>query len=93
MSITILIETYWNVNCATKYNEETDEADINRDILECKLIVCSLCFTVSLILIETYWNVNLSGTAKNTSLERILIETYWNVNEQGFLKERPSLEY
>ena len=35
----VLIETYWNVNEDVKKELEEQEAGINRNILECKLII------------------------------------------------------
>ena len=88
-----IIETYWNVNCCQVGISIRDLDRNNRNILECKFIICPLCFTVSLEIIETYWNVNDDLSDASISHLGEIIETYWNVNLLiGFLRIQSALE-
>ena len=55
----ILIETYWNVNYIAYEIISIFKNNINRDILECKLVHHPCFLSIDCILIETYWNVNI----------------------------------
>ena len=77
--LTVLIETYWNVN---NISEETmvGTISINRNILECKCIIRYRFDVMKKVLIETYWNVNINAYNLIWNEWFVLIETYWNVN-------------
>ena len=75
----VLIETYWNVNFLTA-SEGVITNGINRNILECKSVLCVKVILCFIVLIETYWNVNSVNTDIQFRLMVVLIETYWNVN-------------
>ena len=60
-SLIVLIETYWNVNPDWVEKSDCGVESLNRNILECKLLITPPIATVCGVLIETYWNVNLSA--------------------------------
>ena len=60
-AISVLIETYWNVNLIGALGG-LNYRRINRNILECKFKTYIKFLNVSAVLIETYWNVNVSRT-------------------------------
>ena len=56
--IPVLIETYWNVKMKSK-GKDRQVFRINRNILECKVILSNNRFGAARVLIETYWNVKV----------------------------------
>ena len=57
--MSVLIETYWNVNTGGKGSRCGTAVGINRNILECKSLLDSQRpHQENRVLIETYWNVN-----------------------------------
>ena len=59
--ITVLIETLWNVNVIAYDNVVGSCCRINRNIVECKLLIHLVCYSHIIVLIETLWNVNESN--------------------------------
>ena len=58
-SITVLIETYWNVKMHCPHGMR-NVSSINRNILECKVLRLRQSRRKIVVLIETYWNVKKS---------------------------------
>ena len=70
----------WNVKVTTFLNTATCEPCINRNIVECKVLIGLLYSSISeYVLIETLWNVKLSVVSPATESVPVLIETLWNV--------------
>ena len=80
MDVSVLIETYWNVNLQKQIEEISKKQSINRNILECKCKIVDNIARNKQVLIETYWNVNSLNRNPLSTLPIVLIETYWNVN-------------
>ena len=56
-SISVLIETLWNVKLNTLTTVFLADVSINRNIVECKVEMSFLPITFKRVLIETLWNV------------------------------------
>ena len=78
----IRIEPQWNVNENWGKNENMEEMNQNRTIVECKYKKGAELYKKSAIRIEPQWNVNtfMSVTSSNTA--QIRIEPQWNVNKK-----------
>ena len=60
-----------------------EEWSINRNIVECKEIICYFLYFPNTVLIETLWNVKLiKGILEPVIGEQVLIETLWNVKSE-----------
>ena len=79
----VLIETYWNVKKIRQIRQLMKKLRINRNILECKVIFCTITTVSVAVLIETYWNVKLRHMNILGMILQVLIETYWNVKTFG----------
>ena len=75
----VLIETYWNVKAIQESAKNALESGINRNILECKVILCPTQRACFFVLIETYWNVKIFAVISVPFTVSVSIETYWNV--------------
>ena len=60
---------------------------INRNIVECKLVIDPKRTPNAYVLIETLWNVNITRKEKYLYELCVLIETLWNVN----LEQSPTM--
>ncbi len=58
-TMSVLIETYWNVKFHVSRETLSTSTCINRNILECKESSISPEFSQYCVLIETYWNVKM----------------------------------
>ena len=56
---------------------------INRNIVECKLVISWRVIKRRNVLIETLWNVNRFANYTIPFVGRVLIETLWNVNPRS----------
>ena len=63
----VLIETYWNVKKPDSEPKLDSESNINRNILECKVLITTFFAAFLQVLIETYWNVKSSPPTFTTA--------------------------
>ena len=54
---------------------------INRNIVECKVVIGLRYFRSGYVLIETLWNVKALQRHEGPRIHRVLIETLWNVKK------------
>ena len=52
---------------------------INRNIVECKVLLISFLYLLAFVLIETLWNVKCEMFSVVDFTNIVLIETLWNV--------------
>ena len=57
--MTVLIDTWWNVNHALDTMISKVNIRFNRYMVECESVDSSINAPFSLVLIDTWWNVNL----------------------------------
>ena len=75
----VLIETSWNVKQLEWFIKMGLYKRINRNIVECKVQICSFTKYANLVLIETSWNVKTCAADSAVKFAIVLIETSWNV--------------
>ena len=79
-TITVLIETLWNVKIIFMLLYCFWYIRINRNIVECKVIFCIYNTDFfGIVLIETLWNVKFLPLNPLATRISVLIETLWNV--------------
>ena len=64
--------------------EKWNFPSINRNIVECKVIITIYDRFIISVLIETLWNVKWEDTKLKTDADMVLIETLWNVNTSEY---------
>mgnify|MGYP001810790714 CR=1 FL=1 len=81
----ILIRPYWNVNVTELVSGGTLTADINKTILECKLLypqISIFIFYINKTILECKYRPSIS----DIFMSYILIRPYWNVNAETAFK-------
>ena len=78
--ITVLIDTWWNVNPARGIKLLNGINRFNRYMVECECYHKRYGYIGIGVLIDTWWNVNLSRKQSLTVNPLVLIDTWWNVN-------------
>ena len=81
-SLSVLIDTWWNVNYINYWQNNVRFICFNRYMVECECNwFMSICLGIC-VLIDTWWNVNVTIFVLLQQTRTVLIDTWWNVNEK-----------